>query len=327
MLSGDDALAWLQSLSAGKEDELRAQAEVEQQARVDEIMGRKRPAPQEEVEEKEELPAGRQVTEPEEETAPTEPEAIAEEEEVPDWLRELEPPAEKKMEEEPLVGEQLPTEAEEVAPLAEEAVAPPAAPTEEGEMLSGDDALAWLQSLSAGKEDELRAQAEVEQQARVDEIMGRKRPAPQEEVAEKEELPAGRQVTEPEEETAPTEPEAIAEEEEVPDWLRELEPPAEKKTEEEPLVGEQLPTEAEEVAPLAEEAVAPPAARPPRKAKCSPGMMPWPGCRASPPARKMNSARKRKLNSKPASMRSWAANVQPRRKKSKKKRSYPLGGK
>ncbi|HEY88963.1 MAG TPA: tetratricopeptide repeat protein, partial [Thermoflexia bacterium] len=111
-LSGDDALAWLQSLTVGKEEELRAQAEVEQQARVDEIMGRKRPAP----------PAA--------------------------------PPAEE-------------------AP-AEVVVAP----TEEEGLLSGDDALAWLQSLTVGKEEELRAQAEVEQQARVDEIMGRKRPAP-----------------------------------------------------------------------------------------------------------------------------------------------------
>ncbi|MEA3310570.1 MAG: hypothetical protein U9Q70_13835, partial [Chloroflexota bacterium] len=59
------------------------------------------------------------------------------------------------------------------------------APTAEGEMLSGDDALTWLQSLTAGKEEELRAQAKVEQQARVDEIMGRKRtPPPTEPVAE-----------------------------------------------------------------------------------------------------------------------------------------------
>jgi len=45
MMSGDDALAWLASLAAGKEDQLRAQAEVETRARVDEIMGRKPTAP------------------------------------------------------------------------------------------------------------------------------------------------------------------------------------------------------------------------------------------------------------------------------------------
>ncbi|MEA3310569.1 MAG: hypothetical protein U9Q70_13830, partial [Chloroflexota bacterium] len=113
MLSGDDALTWLQSLTAGKEEELRAQAKVEQQARVDEIMGRKRTPP------------------------PAEP--VAEEAVV------VPPP-------------------EEVIPAATEE-AEVIAPTAEGEMLSGDDALTWLQSLTAGKEEELRAQAKVEQQA------------------------------------------------------------------------------------------------------------------------------------------------------------------
>ncbi|HPD41333.1 MAG TPA: hypothetical protein PLD43_07220, partial [Anaerolineae bacterium] len=59
-----------------------------------------------------------------------------------------------------------------------EAVAPEIAPALEGEVLSGDDALAWLASLAAGKEEELRAQAETETRARVDEIMGRKPTAP-----------------------------------------------------------------------------------------------------------------------------------------------------
>jgi len=45
LLSGDDALAWLASLAAGKEEELRAQAETETRARMDEIMGRKPTAP------------------------------------------------------------------------------------------------------------------------------------------------------------------------------------------------------------------------------------------------------------------------------------------
>ena len=124
LLSGDDALAWLASLAAGKEEELRAQAETETRARVDEIMGRKPAAP-----------------------LPTPPAAPA-----------------------------VPVAEEIVAPV--EAVAPEAAPALEGELLSGDDALAWLASLAAGKEEELRAQAETESRARVDEIMGRKPTAP-----------------------------------------------------------------------------------------------------------------------------------------------------
>jgi len=52
-------------------------------------------------------------------------------------------------------------------------------PVAEGEFLSGDEALAWLESLAAGKEEELRARAEAETQARVAEILGRKpEPAP-----------------------------------------------------------------------------------------------------------------------------------------------------
>jgi len=119
LLSGDDALAWLSSLAAGKEEELRAQAEVETQARVAEILGRR-----------------------------AEPKVAA-------------PPA--AVVEEPVIEKPV------VAPT------PPAeVPVAEGDVMSGDDALAWLSSLAAGKEDELRAQAEVEAQARVAEILGRK---------------------------------------------------------------------------------------------------------------------------------------------------------
>ncbi|MBN2002898.1 MAG: hypothetical protein JXA21_06045, partial [Anaerolineae bacterium] len=59
MLSGDDALAWLSGLAAGKEDQLRAQAEAEKQARVDELLGRTptRPLPAEVVEEEATPPA------------------------------------------------------------------------------------------------------------------------------------------------------------------------------------------------------------------------------------------------------------------------------
>ena len=51
-------------------------------------------------------------------------------------------------------------------------------PSAEGDLLSGDDALAWLESLTLGKEKGLRAQADVEAQARVNEILGRKPEAP-----------------------------------------------------------------------------------------------------------------------------------------------------
>ncbi len=112
-MSGDDALSWLESLTVGKEDELRAQAEVESQAYVDEILGRKSEPVVEEVE------------------------AV----------------------QEPVVAEEL---------------APEIPPAAESDLLSGDDALSWLESLTVGKEDELRAQAEAESQARVDEILGRK---------------------------------------------------------------------------------------------------------------------------------------------------------
>ena len=53
---------------------------------------------------------------------------------------------------------------------------------EEGELPSGDEALAWLEQLAEGKEAELQAQAEAEGEARVAEIMGR--PIPREITAE-----------------------------------------------------------------------------------------------------------------------------------------------
>ncbi|HOT91572.1 MAG TPA: hypothetical protein PLN71_08370 [Anaerolineae bacterium] len=159
-LSGDEALAWLESLTAGKEEELRAQAEAEAQARVAEILGRKP-----------EAEAKPQIVAPE-----TTPEATIEEAPAAEgffgWetfgaeAAEVEAPAaEAPVEEELLEWEQL---AEQVEAGAIEA------PTAEGDFLSGDEALAWLESLTAGKEEELRAQAEAEAQARVAEILGRK---------------------------------------------------------------------------------------------------------------------------------------------------------
>ncbi|HOU11611.1 MAG TPA: tetratricopeptide repeat protein [Anaerolineae bacterium] len=158
-LSGDDALAWLESLAAGKEEELRAQAEAETQARVAEILGRKveaepqRVEPEPLVEEAAALAAeegffgwetfGEAATEPEAPSVEAPPAAV---EGILDWER---------------LAEQVEAGVVET-------------PTAEGDLLSGDDALAWLESLAAGKEEELRAQAEAETQARVAEILGRK---------------------------------------------------------------------------------------------------------------------------------------------------------
>jgi len=202
MLSGDDALAWLESLAAGKEDELREQAEAERRARVDEIMGR---APKEAVEEAPEEEEVEEVAPPVEAKAePAPPAEVEEIEDVPDWLQELEPAEAAEMVEELEEEEEIP------------------APMEQGEMLSGDDALAWLESLAAGKEDELREQAEAERRARVDEIMGR---APREAVEEEvEEEAAPAEVEEAEKMPAEAEAELPAEPEEVSDWFRELEP-------------------------------------------------------------------------------------------------------
>lgn len=163
-MSGDDALAWLESLTVGKEEELRAQAEAEAQVRVAEILGHKA------------------------EAKPAEPEPVVEE---PVVLAEETPAIEGFFGWEAF-GEEI-AEVEVVAPVIEEAVsgeiegAAEGAPASvagnvaesvaESDLLSGEDALAWLSSLAAGKEEELRAQAEAETQARVAEILGR-RPEP-----------------------------------------------------------------------------------------------------------------------------------------------------
>jgi len=63
------------------------------------------------------------------------------------------------------------------APVVE-AAPMPAEVTVPEEMLSPEAALAFFASLSAGKEDELRKQAEAEATARMDEIMGRKKTGP-----------------------------------------------------------------------------------------------------------------------------------------------------
>ncbi|MBN1262479.1 MAG: tetratricopeptide repeat protein, partial [Anaerolineae bacterium] len=125
-----------------------------------------------------------------------EAEALPEEQETPDWLSQLEPeptgqaPAWLEELAPPTAGapeagaseeEGLPAWIDELQP-EEEAAVPTVetaeAPQVDGDLLSGDDALAWFESLTVGKEDELRAQAEAEAKARVDEIMGRAAPRP-----------------------------------------------------------------------------------------------------------------------------------------------------
>ncbi|MFN2284493.1 MAG: hypothetical protein ACK2UQ_08720, partial [Anaerolineae bacterium] len=226
-LSGDDALAWLESLAEGKEDELRAQAEAESQARVAEILGHKSAESEAAVEEPavvEEAPTGEDISElgaagEETEEGELDWESLAEQleevegtvstvmpaaegEDALAWLESLDvgeaedffAETEAEAEQEPLA--EASAEGLEEAPGAEsffgwesfgEEITEVAAPVAEGDFMSGDDALAWLESLAAGKEEELRAQAEVETQARVAEILGHKpeaKPAEPEPVVE-----------------------------------------------------------------------------------------------------------------------------------------------
>jgi hypothetical protein len=119
-------------------------------------------------------------------------------------------------------------------PAAPEAPAPEAVPSwlEEGGLPEGEEALAWLASLAAGREAELRAAAEAEAEARMAEIMGREvtPPAAAPEVPEvpaAPEAPAPVEIPEWLREAAPPEvraPEAPVPAE-IPEWLRGLAPP------------------------------------------------------------------------------------------------------
>ncbi|HZY41578.1 MAG TPA: hypothetical protein VFF59_06225, partial [Anaerolineae bacterium] len=126
-ISPDDALAFFARLSAGKEDQLRAEAEAEGESRMAAIMGRK-----------------------------------------------VEPA--KPIEPEPIVASVAEVATPE--PSVPEAVAPEATALEAAAILEGDispdDALAFFARLSAGKEDQLRAEAEAEGESRMAAIMGRK---------------------------------------------------------------------------------------------------------------------------------------------------------
>ena len=93
MPSADDALAFLSKLAAGKEDQLRAQAEQEAEVRMAAIMGRS--APLEPAKPIETAPTPAAVIEPEAEaeiaeetTEIAEPVAEAD---LPDWLKAMRP--------------------------------------------------------------------------------------------------------------------------------------------------------------------------------------------------------------------------------------------
>jgi alkylhydroperoxidase/carboxymuconolactone decarboxylase family protein YurZ len=244
---GEEALAWLASLAAGREAELRAAAEAEAEARMAEIMGREvtPPAAAPEVPE---VPAAPEAPAPEAVPSWLEEGGLPEGEEALAWLASLaagreaelraaaEAEAEARMAE--IMGREVtpPAAAPEVpeVPAAPEAPAPEAVPSwlEEGGLPEGEEALAWLASLAAGREAELRAAAEAEAEARMAEIMGREvtPPAAAPEVPEvpaAPEAPAPVEIPEWLREAAPPEvraPEAPVPAE-IPEWLRELAPP------------------------------------------------------------------------------------------------------
>ncbi len=156
------------------------------------------------------------------------------------------------------------------APVAKE---PPLPTWLEGEGIpSGDEALVWLEQLAAGKEEELRAQAEAEAEARMVEIMGRPTPAepPPEEVAPEAAAPppVEEAAAPPAKEafgwTAFGEPEALpvakvpAVEEAAPPMMEEATPPTVPEEPEEIEAPPVVEVPVEEVTPPMEE-VAPPA--------------------------------------------------------------------
>jgi hypothetical protein len=188
MPSADDALAFFAKLAAGKEDQLRAQAELEAESRMSEIMGRKpaaAPAPAAEEKSGAGLVAAAGLA------------AAAKQE--PEQPAELTPAAE------------IPDE-----------------------MPSADDALAFLSKLAAGKEDQLRVEAEQDAELRMAAIMGRRVPAEAAKPIEPEMPPVLEIEAEATEESADwiTDLSAttVAEPvpaDELPDWLKQMRPPEE----------------------------------------------------------------------------------------------------
>jgi len=242
MPSGEEALAWLEQLTAGKEEELEALAEEEAEARMAAIMGR--PETAEAAAEVVEVPP---VEAPSEVVgAPPVEEAVA-----PPIGEAPAPPTE-----EPVAAVE-----EEAAPPAEEPTAP--AWLEGEEMPSGEEALAWLEQLTAGKEEELEALAEEEAEARMAAIMGRPETAeapPVEEAAEVTEAPPIEEAVVP----AVEEPFGWTAfgEQEAPPPIAEVEEalPAEEGAEAQPAEIMGRPEAAE--APAVEVAEAPPAEAP-----------------------------------------------------------------
>jgi tetratricopeptide (TPR) repeat protein len=188
MPSADDALAFLSRLAAGKEDQLRAEAQLEADARMDAIMGRKPAAAQPAPEEK---PGAGLVA------------AAA-------------------------IGAAAAVGL--AATKKEEPTPPPEVPED---MPSADDALAFLAKLAAGKEDQLRAQAEQEAEVRMAAIMGRSAPLEPAKTIEPETSPT-LEIESAEESTAwladlsaTAEPVPASE---LPDWLQEMHPSDETVT-------------------------------------------------------------------------------------------------
>jgi tetratricopeptide (TPR) repeat protein len=272
-----------------EEETLDWLGELEEEEEEEEVA----PSVGEEAEE-EEIPAWLSEIEggPEEEGIAVGEAAAAEEEpegpepaEIPDWLKDLAPPAAEPPEEarpearaaaleeempfeEPVAGEpeteeigleELEAEEPEIGePEAEaaEGMAELPAWLESDEMPSGDDALAWLAQLAEGKEEELRAQAEKEGEARLAEIMGRPG-VPTEEAVPAEEVP---EAVEPEAEPAVEEEEtfgwtAFEEREELVPEAEEA-VPAPEEAEELAVPAEAAP-EATEAVPVAEEEAPP----------------------------------------------------------------------
>ncbi len=144
--------------------------------------------------------------------------------ELPEWET-AGPPSEPEPLEAPLPEALSPVEFPMEAPLEEAAEGPapgiaelPPLP----ESLSPEEALAWLARIAAGKEEELRAQAEREAEARLAEILGR-RPAEAQPPSEAPEAPIAEEIGMPEGEA----PEAAEAEAALPEWLLALKPPEE----------------------------------------------------------------------------------------------------
>jgi len=120
---------------------------------------------------------------------------------------------------------------------------------ESEELPSGDEALAWLAQLAEGKEEELRAQAEMEGVARADALMEDDEPEmtglrPSQETESEEDVEASAPVTAEQEAEEEADEEAIEEPEEAFGWTAFAERGADGEAEGEPLSEEAEPTAA-----------------------------------------------------------------------------------